>query len=641
MKQSDVAKKFKKLDEISHVLLRPSRYIGSIAKHTELTWVYDTASKKMVRREVTWVPAFLKIFDELLSNSIDHSKTSDGKHLDQIRIYYDQATGEITCYDNGGIPVVMHEEHGQYVPDMIYDLRAGSNFNDNDAETADDNQFVTGQNGEGAALTAIFSKEFRVQTADGKHQFLQTRSENANKKSNPKVIESDKNFTRITYIPDYERFGMTGLDDDTVAILLKRVVDAAGTNPKLKVYINSERILIRDFADYIETYLPSENPEYVYEANDHWKVGISASEGFEHISFVNGTHTRVGGVHIDYIRNQICNKLREFFKKKHKVDVKPSDLSNHFRLYIDATIVRPRYDSQTKDNLITEFSAFGTRIDLSDKFIQKITKTSIVQSVLEWIEAKEIAENLRKLKDMNKQVGKADPRKIEKFVDATERNDRKNCVLFVAEGDSAAKALVAGRGKNPYVGSFPLKGKPLNVRDRELKRITDNDEISKLLTIIGLQLGTKVEKIEDLRFGKLCVATDADDDGAHISGLLINFFEKFFPELFDLGFVHIFRTPVIKVFHGKNTYSFFTKAEFDEWEKAEGEKLRGWKSKWYKGLGTSTSKEFAEYITNIDQHMVQLEIVDEDDNDAIDLAFNNTRANDRKVWLETGAEEFI
>ncbi|MEM2159581.1 MAG: toprim domain-containing protein [Candidatus Nitrosotenuis sp.] len=641
MNQTDISRKFKKLDEISHVLLRPGRYIGSITKHTENAWVFDVATKKMVRREVTWVPAFLKIFDELLSNSLDHSKTAEGKNLDQIRIYYDQSNGEIICQDNGGIPVVMHNEHGQYIPDMIYDLRAGSNFNDDDAETAENNQFVTGQNGEGAALTAIFSKEFKVQTADGKKQFTQTRSNNSKNKSTPKITDSDKNFTRITYVPDYERFGMTGLDDDTVAILLKRVVDAAGTHPNLKVYINSERIHVRDFADYIEMYLSEASPDYVYEANEHWKVGISASDGFEHISFVNGTHTRTGGVHVDYIRNQICQKLREFFKKKHKVDVKPSDLSNHIRLYIDASIVRPRYDSQTKDNLITEFSAFGTRIDLSDKFIQKITKTPIVQSVLEWIEAKEIAENLRKLQSMNKQVGKADPRKVEKFVDATERVDRKNCVLLVAEGDSAAKALIAGRGKNPYIGSFPLKGKPLNVRDREIKRITGNDEISKLLTIIGLQLGTKVESVEQLRFGKICVATDADDDGAHISGLLINFFEKFFPELFDLGVIHIFRTPVIKVFHGKNTYSFFTKAEFDAWERTEGVKLRGWKSKWYKGLGTSTSKEFAEYIANIDKHMVQLEIVDEDDNDAIDLAFNSTRANDRKVWLETGAEEFI
>ena len=343
-------------------------------------------------------------------------------------------------------------------------------------------------------------------------------------------------------------------------MLRARVFGVAATNTHLKVYWNGTRIMTRSFKDYIELFTGSDG-EYAYDDGESFKVGVAKSEdGFKHTSFVNTSRTKTGGTHIHYIINQIVDGLRAHIEKKAKVQVKPADIRNHLHLFVDATIVNPRYSSQTKDELITEPSAYGRGWSCPDKLIQKLLKTSIIQSVLDWVEAKKLAEEMKTLKASQKDLGKADPRKIEKFSDASERHQRRKCILFLSEGDSASKSIQGGRGDNPYIGSFPLKGKPANVREKDVIKVLGLDrekkgkdgkvepnEIQKILTIIGLKIGTPVKSLDELRFGKLAVASDADVDGFHICGLLMNMIDHFWPELYELGFVHILRTPVIVV----------------------------------------------------------------------------------------------
>lgn len=648
---------FRKLSEVEHVLLRPGRYIGGIKPHTavefipsgESATVGSDAAPLMQAREVTYNPGFLKLFDELISNSADHSKRPEGKHLDIIRVDVDRAKGEITVYDNGGIPVIKHKEYDQYIPEMIFELRAGSNFDDSDEST------LTGQNGEGAALTCIFSTKFRVETCDGKNRFLMTFTDNSQGGRVPKVepAKGDKGFTRITYHPDFEKLGMTGIDDDNFDMIRARVFEVAATNTHLKVYFNGTRIMTRSFKDYIELFTGSDG-EYAYDDGESFKVGVAKSEdGFKHTSFVNTSRTKTGGTHIHYIINQIVDGLRAHIEKKAKVQVKPADIRNHLHLFVDATIVNPRYSSQTKDELITEPSAYGRGWSCPDKLIQRLLKTTIIQSVLDWVEAKKLAEDMKALKAAGKEQGKADPRKISKFSDASERNQRRKCILFLSEGDSASKSIQGGRGDNPYIGSFPLKGKPLNVREKDVMRVlgldkekkkdgkTEPNEIQKILTVIGLKVGTPVKSLDDLRFGKVAFASDADVDGFHICGLLMNMFDHFWPELFELGFVHILRTPVIVVtLKDKSTLEFFTERDYKAWEANEGAKLRGWTMKYYKGLSTWSTKQFSEFLSNLDKYLYRVDMVDSSDKEAIDLAFNSQRADDRKVWLETPAEDF-
>jgi len=625
-KQVDIAQKYKKLTDIEHVLLRPGMYIGSTQPHTAVTWAYDEAESKMIKRELTWNPGLQKLFDEVISNSVDESKRT-GSKLDVIKVEVDRSTGEISVYDNGGIPVQLHPEHNMYVPTMVFaELKAGSNFNDDDERT------WVGTNGVGASLVNIFSKKFLVETCDGVNFFKQEFLDNNHVRKEPKIRESDKNHTKITFLPDYERLGCT-LDDDNYAKLVKRVVDVAACNPTLKVYLNGNRIQLKTFKDYVSLY----TSELEYEELEcGWRLAVAPSDdGFQHVSFVNGSETIVGGSHVEHVATDIVENLRTFFKKKHKVDVKPADIKGHLLLFLDSTIVNPKYDSQTKEKLISELAKdVRAQASVSEKFIKRLTQSPIIQSVLDWVNAKAQAQQLAELRKLNKEADKTDPRRVEKFSDASEKRDRHKCILFLTEGDSSAKSVQAGRGKNPFIGSFPLRGKPLNVRDIDTKKILENEEIKKILTITGLKLGEKVVSVGSLRFGKIVATCDADLDGAHITGLLTNLFFTFWPELFELGVIHYFRTPLIKIWtegKKKEEHWFYTEAEYVQWqEKNENVKH---KMRWYKGLGTSTAKEFGEYLENMDKHLVQLTVQDMKDGDAVDLAFNKNRADDRKEWV--------
>jgi DNA gyrase/topoisomerase IV subunit B len=489
-----IEQRFKKLSEVEHVCHRPGRYIGSISSHTSEEFVPNLSNPKapkMVKKEVTYNPGFIKIFDEVISNSSDHSKRPEGKNLDVIRVEIDQAKGEISVYDNGGIPVVKHKEYDQWVPEMIFELRAGSNFDDSDES------LLTGQNGEGAALTNIFSSKFVVETCDGANKFKMVFSDNSQNRKKPTVssAEGAKGYTKITYQPDFKLLNMERIDDGNMEMLIARVFEVAATNTHLKVYLNGNRIMTRSFKDYIEMFV-SEGEDYVYDESEHWKVGVIASDaGFQHVSFVNGTHTKIGGTHITYAGMQIWEAVRAFIKKKHKIDVKPSDLRQHMTLFIDAQIVNPRYASQTKEDLITETRDYKTSWTVPDKMINKIIKSNIIQSILDWAQAKALQEEMRELRKLNKETNKADPRRVEKFSDALEKKERHKCTIFLSEGDSAGKSIQAGRGKNPYIASFPLRGKVLNVRAKDNKRILENAEIKKILTILGLNLGEKVEAL--------------------------------------------------------------------------------------------------------------------------------------------------
>ena len=614
-----VEQKFQKLDDISHVLLRPARYLGSVNPHTATAYVVNDEGK-MVKEEITWCPALIKGFDEVISNSVDFSKTEDGKHLDTIKVFINRETGELGIHDNGGIVVVKHQEHEQWIPEMIFELKAGSNFND------EDDSVLTGQNGEGAALTAIFSESFTVKTADGKHMFQQTHTENSRRKSEPKIIKSANQLTHIDWVPDYAKLNLEGLDEGNYKKLVKRVYDIAGCNPKLRIFLNGKHIHIRSFEDYVALYAD----QYAYDQNDNWRIGVSkAYDGFEHVSFVNTTQTNIGGVHIIYVINQITEKLREYFKKKHKVEVKPADIRNHICLFVDATIQKPRYNGQTKDDLVSEVRTWGTSWECPDKLIQKILKLDVVESILDWVKAREAANLNAELRKMAKDNTKADPRKVDKFSDANEKKDRHQCELYLAEGDSARLSIQSARGKNPYIGSFSLRGKPLNIQDTELKDIITNAEIRNILTITGLEFGKKVESINDLRFGKIVAMTDADLDGQHIFGLLLNIFSTFWPELFELGVIYRLVTPLYLVQAGKEELEFFTDDEYHEWCK------KGIKHKfdYFKGLGTFESAQFKKIIDNREKYLVKVNALDEIDLEKLNLAFSGKQANARKDWL--------
>ena len=468
-----IEEKFRKLSDIEHVLLRPGMYVGSV-KPREDDVHLTGESGKFEKRKVTYNPAFLKIFDEIISNSIDEHRRNP--KLNEVKVTVDDITGTITIWDNGGIPVVKHSEYDEWVPEMIFsNLKAGSNFND------DEERLVAGTNGVGSTLTNIFSTNFRIRTCDGKNAFEQMFSNNMRDRTDAKIVKWKDNFTEIMYIPDLPRFSLEKIDEDHVEVMRRRCIDLAACNPNLTVTFNDTVYKFDKFADYCKLYVP----DVIYEESERWKVGIAASDGsFTQVSFVNSVETKDGGTHIDYVSTQLVEWLREKVKKKHKVDLKPSELRNHFFLFIQADIVNPAFSSQTKEKMITEQKEFGSKFEISEKTLKAVLASEVVQRILDWASQKALADERKQLRELNKNLAKG---KVLKLIDAKARVMRNSCTLALFEGDSASSAFRKYRNPDSQ-GAFPLRGKFVNVTEMPATKVIQNQEVKDLLTAIGLKM---------------------------------------------------------------------------------------------------------------------------------------------------------
>lgn len=580
MKEKKIEDKYKVLDQISHILLRPNTYVGSNKPNTSFRWILN--DDKMVKKEITIVPSFLKIVDEVITNSVDESKR-EGSKLKTIKVTINDNI--ISIWDDGGIPVVVHKEHNLYLPEVIFgNLLSGSNYDDSE------DRIVAGTNGLGAKLTNVFSKSFIVSTCDGKNSFLQTFQNNMRERNKVIIKKSKNSHTEIKFSPDYEKFGMNGIDDDHFKMIEKRVYDLASCNSSLKIYFNNELININSFDEYVKLYVN----DFFSECNKDksWSVAVSLSEnGFQHISFANSTETYDGGTHIDYIMNQIILELREFFSKKYKVDVKPSELKNHIFLFLNSTVVNPSFSSQTKEKLITEIKDFGYIFEISKKLVQNILKSDIVNSILDWIDQKKNADDSKLQRELNKKLSKI---KVEKLIDAREK-DRWKCTLGLFEGDSASGAFRKYREK--HMGAFSLKGKFINVSEIGNKKLVENAEAVNLMAAIGLKLGQPID-IKHLRYGKILLYTDADYDGNAISALLINFFYKYWPDIFERGMVYKVETPILvaTIKGKKEKILFYTQSEYNTW--AVKVDIKKYDIKYKKGLAALVDDEYQNIITN-------------------------------------------
>lgn len=571
--------KYKKLSDVEHVLLRPGMYVGSIKHKTEDIPVL--IEEKFKTRSITYNPAFLKIFDEIVSNSVDEHRRNP-KKLNQLDVIVNSEKGAILVRDNGGIVVERHPEHEEWIPELIFsNLKAGSNFDDSEE------RLVAGTNGVGSTLTNIFSKAFRVKTCDGKREFLQQFINNMTDKQEAQVtpVKSKQGYTEIAFMPDFERFEMTTIDHDHMCMLEKRVIDLAACNPKLKVSFNGKDHTFTSFEDYCKLY----ESDVIYIEGPRWKVGISHSNGsMQQVSFVNSVETHDGGTHVDYVANQIVTHIRELIKKKHKIEVRPQEIKNHMFLFVQSDIVNPIFSSQTKEKLITESKQFGSTFEFTPQIIKKILTSEIVERILDWAQQKAIAEEKKELRQLNKTLGRS---KILKLIDAKETSKRNECSLAIFEGDSASSAFRKYRDPRTQ-GAFPLRGKFINVSDLSPLKVVKNKEVTALLSAVGLKLG---EEAKDLRYGKILIYSDADPDGDSIAGLLINFFGRYWPEIFEQEVVCRVVTPIVVAKKGKDKKSFYTSEEFNAWV-SDKSKIKGWDIEYKKGLAALEDEEYKEII---------------------------------------------
>ena len=652
-----VEETFVKKTQLEHIIDIPDTYIGSIEKTDVDTWIYDEDSEKIIYKNIKYIPGLYKIFDEVLVNAIDqHVRTeNDTKIINKvtiIKVNFDDENQSISVYNNGeGIPIVEHKEHGVWVPELIFGhLLTSSNYDKNEKK------ITGGKNGFGAKLANIFSSKFKIETVDAerKLKYIQIFEKNMTIKGEPIITKSTaKPYTIIEFSPDLNRFGIEKLDDDTLRLMKKRVLDiTACTNKNVSVLLNDKKLECKTLEKYVNFYLDNDTERVYEEVNDRWEIVIAVNPDtkFEQVSFVNGISTLKGGKHVDYVTAGIIKKLQTYVStkgiKRKKIDLKPAHIKDNIFIFVKSTIENPAFDSQIKEYLTTPSTKFGSKCEISDKFIDKLVKTSLIERA---VKLSDFKDNLGLQKVNGKKISSL--RGIDKLDDANKAgtNESLKCTLILTEGDSAKALAIAGLGVvgRDYFGVFPLRGKLLNVRDVNLKRVSDNNEISNLVKIMGLKFNSKKkdkdETLNELRYGRIMIFTDADVDGSHIKGLLINLFSTFWPELLEIpGFIISLATPIIKVSKNKDIKEFYTMSEFDIWKK-DIENMKNWEIKYYKGLGTSTSEEAKGYFTNFDEKNICY-LISEEDNDLsnkelsinkIELAFDKKRIEDRKLWLKT------
>lgn len=614
-KEKSIEDKYKVLNHIEHILLRPQTYLGSNKFHTEVKYLLN--KDKMVKDTITYVPSFLKIFDEIITNAVDEHQRNN--KLNKIEVNINQKTGEISVKDNGGIPVILHKELKKYVPEIIFGtLMSGSNYDDSDERTG------AGVNGYGSKLTNIFSKKFIVSTCDGKKSLYQEFSNNMKDRKDPIIKSSKTNHTEIKYIPDYEKFGLDELNDEHLRIIEKRVYDIAACNPKLKIYFNGNFIDISSFDDYIKLYTDI----YIFDSNKdkNWSIGISDSDnGFQQVSFVNSIETYDGGTHVDYVLNQIILYIKEFMIKKHKIDLKPSEIKNHIFLFLNSTVINPSFSSQTKEKLITESKAFGIQFELTEKFKKDILKSEIINRILDWNSKKLEANDAKLTRELNKSLSKI---KVDKLIDAKGKI-RTKCILGIYEGDSAIGSF--RKYRNPEtMGAFPLKGKFTNVTDVSKSKLSQNDEVIGLMAAIGLKFGEKVDRSK-LRYGRIYLVTDQDFDGYSIASLLLNFFNTFWPELFEYEMIYKIDTPLLVAtskIKKNEEYKIYSIDEFNEWLIKND--VNKYNISYKKGLSALSEDNYNDMVNN-----PKLTLIKKSDvcDDKLDIWFGNNSELRKKELL--------
>ena len=651
---TELSTTYQKKTQKEHIKDAPDTYVGAIEPDNVKNWSFNNEGQ-LTFHNYTWTPGLYKIFDEGIVNCRDHFVRLREKIRDKqkniipvtmIDVAVNKETGIITLMNDGnGIDIAKHPEHKIWIPEMIFGhLMTSTNYKKSEKK------IVGGKNGFGVKLIFIYSKWAKIETVDHirKKKYVQEFKNNLDILEKPKITKatSAKPYVKISFLPDYERFGSDGITDDMFNLFKKRTFDiAAVTDKSVKVRFNHQMVPVRSLEQYINLHIgeKSETKRVFETANTRWEYAVCLSpvDEFTQVSFVNGVYTGKGGKHVEYVLNQLVRKIIAFIEKKKKIKVKATTIKEQLMLFVNCVIENPSFDSQTKDYMNTPTSKFGSRCDISAKFIDKVIKMGVMETAI----------SLTEIKDQ-KAAKKTDGRKsksirnIPKLIDANWAGGTKShlCTLILCEGDSAKAGIVSGLSKEDRncFGVFPLKGKLMNTKDMLQSKVNDNAEIANIKKIVGLETNKSYDSgsaKKFLRYGHVLFMTDQDLDGSHIKGLCVNLFHSQWRELLELkNFLGFMNTPIIKAKKGNNELSFYNEAKYREWKEANNNG-KGWKIKYFKGLGTSTAKEFKEYFA--DKKIVYFKHNGQPCDNSIDMAFNKKRADDRKDWLGTYDQDAV
>jgi DNA gyrase/topoisomerase IV subunit B len=640
------------LTEYQHARIRTEMYLGSKSEHEQPVLLFGEDGFNV--QNLRWVPALLTSFREIVDNSLDEFVKSGAKSP-TLHVTYNENELEFEISDNGrGIPIDYVPEAQKHVCTMVLtEMKTGRNFND------DERNNVVGMNGLGGSVVMIVSekaeleihrtgKPYKTDKANseytGNYKFTQKFTEGTQmfpelgiEEPSIRKIAADKTGTTVRFKISKEVFKVHTLPTELVYSILKEI---AAANPTYKIYLNGEKITVARkglFGSAKTMSLQVDDAET--GLNSTFLIVPNAVQGLSknlHMQgLVNNAPSLEGGTHLDTFQQKFALgviKALERKSKQKKMTPNRSDIEEGLLIYNVTKMNTPTFNSQIKTKLTNENVIKPVQNALSEEFFAELIKKN--NDWVEEIYARCAERTNKKDADEDRKMAKRLLKgKVAKLRDVNDTVPRKECILLIAEGDSAVSSMTAARNSAIH-GILPLRGKIQNVNGKEktkdLMGTADKPSaIHDIMASLNIIPGEKLDR-ESLNFGKLYICADEDEDGKNIGALVVNFFYKFWPELFadpENPFIYIFKTPFIILEKGKESKYFYghNVHEYDP------EEWKGWKATRAKGLGTLEVSNFRDALAN----GVAVAITDDGNLGAtLDLIFNKERADDRKEWTK-------
>ena len=552
------------LDWKEHIRRRPGMYIGKLGDGTSA----DDGIYILIK--------------EVLDNSIDEYMMGYGKNID-LTIGADKT---VTVRDYGrGIPL------GK-LADVASKMNTGAKYDSKAFKKS------VGLNGVGIKAVNALSDSFLIRSVrDGEARSVRfERGEEIDESSESGI--SDKNGTLVTFHADETIFGPYEYHMEYVETMVRNYTYL---NAGLVIRINGQAFVSKNgLLDLLQENL-NEDPLYppIHLKGEDIEVVITHGHGYgeTYFSFVNGQHTTQGGTHQAAFREGIAKTLKEFYKK----DYDPADVRTSVIAAISIKVEEPLFESQTKTKLgskeigpegptVRNFILDFLKTEL-DNYLHKHPETAdVLQKKIQENEKerKAISGIQKKAREMAKKVSLNNKKLRDCRIHLTDKNDRaEESMIFITEGNSASGSITKSRDVNTQA-VFSLRGKPLNSYGLTKKIVYENEEFNLLQAALNIE-----EDMDNLRYNKIIIATDADVDGMHIRLLMMTFFLQFFPEVIRSGHLYILQTPLFRVRNKKETQYCYNE---EERQKAIDRLGPNPEITRFKGLGEISADEFKEFI---------------------------------------------
>ena len=641
---------YKRLNEIEWNLKRPNVNLDDLDLVTRSEWLFDYVNNAISRRDVVGSPGLYHTIREILGNVADAISNARKMEADpgHMEVAMDDTTITIKSYGLG-IGVYKDDDPndgdntGKWWPELLFfHLRTSSNYDDKVEKVK------IGQNGIGSKIVTIFSQNVSIRVVDESRGlcYEQTVSNNMQKIDPPVITEctDEQSSVQYSYELDFPRFGIEGYSEDHLQLFARYALETA-IDSEVDLYLNGVFIPKMELNEYVKLFFPNDSPSILYYNDPANRIKYCLADTPSNaiaMGYVYGIHTLNGGVHMKAVGDKVLQCLSEnnliALKSKDKKEshetpkLDPNDVMSAMSMFVMFRGLSPKFTGgQAKLTLKSPKPV----VVLPENASAIFRRWESIKYLNNLLEAKD---RLRlKLTDGKKE---RHLNEYSKYVDdANYAGTAKShlATLIPTEGTSASKyanELINFLGRDAF-GRVNLRGKLLNVTNAGTEQIQNNREIKILKKALGLREGldyTLDENFNTLRYGRLLIATDADDDGAHIRSLVVNYLYEFYPSLIQRGFVYIWESPQIRVdIKGGKQLAFYRECEFEHWLASHDNKIpNGHSVRYLKGLASNTDEDIA--FDHATFKAILLEM-DENSSDAMSMAFDEHFIDVRKKWI--------